>query len=181
MTEINLMPPILVEKKKGQWRNIVVGVGLSIILLLLAVWYAGIVIGVKQKEVTLEKINAQIAELQPYLREIKQLEEDIAEMKKRVEVIIQLDKGRFLWAHLLDEMAMCIPTGLWLSTFSNPTGNSLDLEGQALDNFSIANFMNNLMNSEVFTDVVLGRIESTTINEYPIKTFSIKCNFKQQF
>jgi len=178
MTEINLMPPVLVEKKKGQWRNVIIVLVLSTIVLLLAAWYAGLVMGIKQKEAKLEKINAQIVELQPYLTEIKQLESDIKEKKKRVEVIIQLDKGRFIWARLLDEMAECIPSGLWLNTFTNTQENLIDLDGKAFDNFSIANFMNNLMNSENFTNVVLGKIESTVIEKYPIKTFSIKCNFR---
>jgi Tfp pilus assembly protein PilN len=178
MTEINLMPPVIVEKKKGQWRNVVIGLGLSAIVLSLAAWYAGIVMGVKQKEEKLRKITEQIAELQPYLTEIRRLEADIMEMKKRVEVIIQLDKGRFVWAHLLDEMTMCIPSGLWLNTFTNTKGNELNLDGKAFDNFSIANFMNNLINSDTFTNIVLGRIESTKIREYPVKSFSIKCNFR---
>ncbi|MFH1564215.1 MAG: PilN domain-containing protein [Nitrospirota bacterium] len=178
MTEINLMPPILVEKKKGQWRNVVIGVVVGAILLSFALWYAGIVIGVKKKEATLEKITTQIAELQPHLAEIRRLESDIFEMKKRVDVIVQLDKGRFVWAHILDEMTMCIPTGLWLGGFRNTAGTDLELEGSAFDNFSIANFMNNLINSTSFTNIGLQRIESTVINEYPIKTFSIQCSFR---
>ncbi len=178
MTEINLMPSVLVEKKKGQWRNVVIGLALSMIVLSLAIWYSGIVMGVKQKEAKLEKITVQIAELQPHLIEIKRLENDIIEMKKRVEVIIQLDKGRFIWAHLLDEMAIFIPPGLWLNGFRNTVGNKLDLGGAAFDNFSIANFMNNLINSDTFTNIVLGKIESTMIKEYPVKTFSIQCDFR---
>lgn len=179
MTEINLMPPILVEKKKGQWRNVLIGLVLSIIVVLLATWYAGIVMGVKQKEVKLEKITAQIAELQPHLIEIRRLEAEIIEKKKRVEVIVQLDKGRFVWSHLLDEMVICIPTGLWLNGLRNARDNSLDLDGKAFDNFFIANFMNNLVNSEYFTNIKLERIESSAINEYPIKSFSIKCDFRR--
>lgn len=178
MTEINLMPPVLVEKKKGQWRNIIIGLVLGGIIVLLTVWYAGIVLGVKQKEAKLDKINAQLAELQPHLTEIRQLEVEINEMKKRVDVIVQLDKGRFLWAHLLDEMSQCLPIGLWLKGYRNTSGTSLSLEGTAFDNFSIANFMNNLINSTSFTNIVLGNIESTSIREYPVKTFSIKCDFR---
>jgi len=179
MTEINLMPPVLVEKKKGQWRNVIIGLILGVIVLSFALWYAGIVMGVKQKEAKLEKITAKIAELQPYLAEIRRLESEIIEMKKRVDVIVQLDKGRFLWAHLLDEMAQSIPPGLWLEGYRNTSGDTLDLEGKAFDNFSIANFMNNLINSEFFTQIVLQQIESSNIREYPIKTFSIKCNFRR--
>ncbi len=178
MTEINLMPPVLVEKKKGQWRNVIIGIAVSAIILLFALWYAGIVMGVKQKEAKLEEITTRIAELQPYLAEIRRLEAEITEMKKRVDVIVQLDKGRFVWAHILDEMTICLPSGLWLSGFRNTAGTDLDLEGSAFDNFSIANFMNNLMNSTSFTNITLGRIESMVINEYPIKIFSIKCNFR---
>lgn len=178
MTEINLMPPVLVEKRKGQWRNVVIGLVLGLIILSFALWYAGIVMGVKQKEAKLKEITSKIAELQPHLTEIKRVESEIMEMKKRVDVIIQLDKGRFLWVHLLDGMAQCIPAGLWLDLFSNISDNTLDLEGKSFDNFSIANFMNNLINSENFTNIVLEQIESSSIRNYPIKTFSIKCNFK---
>jgi len=172
------MPPVLVEKKKGQWRNVVIGLFLGIIVVAFALWYAGIVMGVKQKEAKLEKITTQIDELQPHLAEIRRLEGDIVEMKKRVDVIVQLDKGRFLWAHLLDEMVECMPPGLWLDGYRNTSGKALDLDGKSFDNFSIANFMNNLINSEFFTQIVLQQIESSNIREYPIKTFSIKCNFR---
>ncbi|MEW6608418.1 MAG: PilN domain-containing protein [bacterium] len=178
MTEINLMPPVVVEKKKGQWRNVFIGLILSLIVVSLGLWYAGLVIKVKQKEAKLEKITQQIAELQPHLIEIRRLEAEIIEKKKRVDVIVQLDKGRFVWAKLLDEMVMCLPSGLWLGGFVNTTGNELNLNGQAFDNFSIARFMSNLINSQIFTNITLGNIESSAIREYPIKTFSIKCNFR---
>lgn len=178
MTEINLMPPVLVEKRKGRWRNVIIGLALGGIILLLTIWYAGIVIGVKEKEAKLQKITKQIEDLQPKLIEIKQLEVEITEMKKRVEVIVQLDKGRFLWAHLLDEMSQSLPSGVWLKDFNYSSGSSLDFSGSAFDNFSIANFMNNLINSTTFTNIVLGSIESTSIGDYPIKTFSMKCDFR---
>lgn len=178
MTTINLMPPVLLEKKKGQWRNILLGLGLSIIVVVLAVWYGSIVLDVKRKEKKLAEITAKIAELQPYLTEIRRLETEILEMKKRLDIITQLDKDRFIWANLLDNLSQCLPNGVWLTRFANSQENQLIMDGQAFDNFAIANLMINLMNSKFFANVELSRITNGDVGGCPVKVFNIGCSFR---
>lgn len=178
MTTINLMPPVLLEKKKGQWRNILIGIVLSALFVILAIGYGKKVLEVKRKEKELADTIAKIAELQPYLTEIRRLESDINEMKKRVGIISQLDKDRFVWAQLLDNLSKSLPNGLWLTEFSDSEQNQLRINGDAFDNFSIANFMINLMNSQMFTGVELTGINNVSVGIYPVKTFAITCAFR---
>jgi type IV pilus assembly protein PilN len=177
MTNINLMPPVLLAKKKIQWRNILVVGALIIFVVSIGVAWCNQLLEVRRKEKKLEEINAEIQNLQPHLKEIKELEVEIEELKKRLDIITQLDKDRFIWARLLDDMADCIPHGVWIENMANPGGKDLDIKGKAIDNFSIANYMLNLMRSESFTNVNIKSINNITIDEYPARSFALTCTY----
>ncbi len=175
MTNINLMPPVLLAKKKIQWRNILVIISLSAFVVLIGFFWSNQLLEVKKKEEKVENLKAEITKLRPYMQEIKDLELEIDALKKRLSIITQLDKDRFIWAKLLDQTADCLGQGVWLESLSNTISKDVQITGKAVDNFSVANYMLKLMESQSFTNVTLANINNTTIGKYPIRSFSLSC------
>ncbi|MBI4777932.1 PilN domain-containing protein [Candidatus Desantisbacteria bacterium] len=175
MTNINLMPPVLLAKKKIQWRNILVIIVLSAFVIMIGFLWSNQLLEVKKKEEKLEGLKAEIAKLQPYLTEIRAIEVEIEELRKRLGIITQLDKDRFIWAKLFDQMTNCLVQGVWLESLSNPSGKDLQMTGKAMDNFSIANYMLKLMESGVFTNVNIANINNIMIGKYPARSFQLGC------
>jgi Tfp pilus assembly protein PilN len=175
MTNINLMPPVLLAKKKIQWRNILVIVVLSAFVIIIGFLWSNQLLEVKKKEIKLEELKVAIVKLQPYLTEIKAIEVEIEELRKRLDIITQLDKDRFVWAKLFDQMSNCLVQGVWLESLVNPAGKDLQITGKAMDNFSIANYMLKLMESQVFTNVNIANINNVMIGKYPARSFRLSC------
>ncbi|MDI6780556.1 MAG: PilN domain-containing protein [bacterium] len=175
MTNINLMPPVLLAKKKIQWRNILVIVILSAFVILIGFLWSNQLLEVKKKEEKLEGLKADIVKLQPYLTEIKAIEVEIEELRKRIAIITQLDKDRFIWAKLFDHMTNCLAQGVWLESLTNPSGKDLQITGKAMDNFSVANYMLKLMESQVFTNITIANINNIMIDKYPARSFQLSC------
>ncbi|OIP38167.1 hypothetical protein AUJ95_07020 [Candidatus Desantisbacteria bacterium CG2_30_40_21] len=175
MTNINLMPPVLLAKKKIQWRNILVIISLSAFVVLIGFFWSNQLLEVKKKEQKVEELKAEIAKLRPYMQEIKDLEIEIDLLKTRLNIITQLDKDRFIWAKLLDQTSDCLGQGIWLDNLSNTNGTAIQISGKAMDNFSVANYILKLMESQLFTNVNLANITNSTIGKYPIRSFSLSC------
>jgi Tfp pilus assembly protein PilN len=94
-------------------------------------------------------------------------------------VITDLTKGKEGPVHLMDELAVAIPGNLWLTAIKQK-GAELVLEGKAIDNIAVSNYMINLDKSPYINNVDLKSINSeagtkkTGLNA-PLKIFVITC------
>ncbi|MBI4753032.1 PilN domain-containing protein, partial [Candidatus Desantisbacteria bacterium] len=64
-----------------------------------------------------------------------------------------------------------------LESLSNTNGTAIQITGKAVDNFSVANYMLKLMESQSFTNVNLANINNVVIGKYPIRSFSLSCTY----
>ena len=76
---------------------------------------------------------------------------------QRVGIIQQIDQNRYVWAHILDEVARALPDYTWLSELSQVSNEpiSLRLTGQAGNNFALTVFMEQLEASPFLQNVTL--------------------------
>ncbi|HSH75290.1 MAG TPA: PilN domain-containing protein [Longimicrobiales bacterium] len=67
-------------------------------------------------------------------------------LAQRVEVIQQIDAARYIWPHLLDEVASAVPEYLWLSeiTYVGDDPLRVRVAGRAGSTFAVTNFMRRL-------------------------------------
>lgn len=81
---------------------------------------------------------------------------------ERVAIIQEIDAGRFIWPHILDELAIAMPDYVWLAEVIQTSGGvplELRLGGQAGSNPAITRFMRNLEASRFFRAIQLERSE----------------------
>ncbi|MBW1888294.1 MAG: PilN domain-containing protein [Deltaproteobacteria bacterium] len=126
-------------------------------------------------------INTELATYQKELNEIKQLEQKIKEIKNKLGVIKKLEAGKAGPVLLLDELSMAVPKDkLWIKSFNESKG-SLSLTGTAMDNETVALFMDNLKKAEHINSVELQSATKRDLAQYKLKVsdFVLKCVLNQ--
>jgi Tfp pilus assembly protein PilN len=97
------------------------------------------------------------------IRTINQLQAQGDSIEARVAVIQEIDRHRYVWAHLLDEIATAVPDYTWLrEILYSGDGPQVRIVGRAGSIFAITNFMNRLEGSRF-----LRSVSPETIQEVP--------------
>lgn len=76
----------------------------------------------------------------------------------RIQVLRTLDRGRYVWPHILDEVAAAVPEFTWLTRIAEVgAGDDLqvEIEGRTANTFALTRFMNRLEASPFLTSVSL--------------------------
>lgn len=183
MLRINLLP-IRQLKQRAKARNQIAGYFMIFVAVLLVLGFIGFLqVG------RIENVQAAIADLKreeqrlaPIIREVDQLQKEKEELRRKIDVITKLRKESSLTVHVMDEVAKIIDNNrMWLVSFSQK-GGSLQLKGIALDNQTIAQFMEALKESEYILDVNLSSSTLNKVSNRSFKSFGLSCQvgFPQQ-
>jgi type IV pilus assembly protein PilN len=178
MIRINLLPFRAARKRENIRRQVSI-FGLLLILCVVVLVYYSISLFFKASSLKNQEASIR-TELNGYnkeLEEIKKLEVQIKEINKKLDVIKELEKGKTGPVLLLSAIADAVPVNkLWLTSLAENKG-ILKLTGNAMDNETVALFMNNLEKSGVITSVDLTGVSLKEIPQYKIKVseFSLDC------
>lgn len=99
--------------------------------------------------------SARYADLIEQAQSLRAQRDSIAE---RVAVIQEIDRGRYVWPHIMDEVARALPDFTWLTGLTQVSlGQELQLRltGMAGNNFALTSFMENLESSPYIRSVTL--------------------------
>ena len=177
MIHINLLP-VRQIKQKAAARQQLVTVFLSFLLLLAVLGVIGFFQVSKashlQQDIT--KLNTEKQKHAKTLKLIKQLEKEKALIEKRITIIKQLKKSSSLTVHVLDEVANFTPADrMWLTSVTQ-SGASLTIKGMALDNRTIAKYMEDLKTSPYISSVNLANTSLKSYAGRNLKDFSLSCS-----
>ena len=101
-------------------------------------------------------------------------------LEKKLEAIKQLKRGSQQPVRVLDALATLTPADrLWLKSLSQ-SPNQLQISGVALDNATIAQYMNDLTQSPYFTAANLGSTKLAQVGGRKLKTFTLDVSIKQE-
>jgi type IV pilus assembly protein PilN len=95
-------------------------------------------------------------------------------LQNRLDIINSLRKEKASPAKVLDELSIDKPEKLQLESLKKE-GTKLGMEGIALDDETIANFMTNLRKSKLFKNVDLVVSEQIEQNKMKLKKFILSC------
>jgi len=181
MIRINLLPVRQLKKRaKARYEIIVITFLFACFLALLAAVAFMQTAKVSTLNDSIAQINKEIeTKYKPILAQIKEIEDAKKEIERRSAVIDKLKSDSSLTVRVLDEVANIVDNErMWLTQL-NQQGGSLTLTGMALDNETIAAFMDRLKLSPFVNSVDLANSSLQKYAGRDLKTFSLSCAVSQ--
>jgi len=177
MLRINLLP-IRQLKKRAKARNQII----SFITLLA---FLGLILGavgflqsarISSVEKSIVELKKKRQEFAPILAEIKRFEQAKKDLDNKISVIKKLKSDSSKTVHILDEVANSVDSKrMWLKSLKQQ-GDSLSLDGVALDNRTIAQFMDTLKDSPYIAAVNLSTASLIKVSGRDLKSFKLACS-----
>jgi len=177
MIKINLLPFRIARKKENIRKQISMFLLLILLTVVMLFWYTQTInkqiLSIKEKTV---QINLQIAKYKEKADRVAQIKKDLKILEEKLEIVSTLKKQRTKQLILFDGMTdLIIPTRMWLESFkTNQT--SVTIKGIAFDNPTIAEFMEKLEKSSLFSTIDLKTAKMKKFkNDVMLKSFELLC------
>lgn len=180
MIKINLLPVRQLKKRANAHRQLF-GMLTFFILVLVSLAIVGFLQSqkIESLEVNIKALNAKKASHTPTLNKIAQLKIEREELARKTEIISKLKTDSSLTVRILDEVATRIDKQrMWLEALQQQN-NALTLSGVALDNQTIAQFMDKLKESPFVKDVTLTNSLQKVVSGRNLKSFELSCAVEQ--
>ncbi|OQX56661.1 MAG: hypothetical protein B5M53_00335 [Candidatus Cloacimonas sp. 4484_209] len=153
-----------------------VGIGLVIIVLIIVS-----VVHIRQKK-TISQLNTSIAETRKELRKldevvklVKALDKKRKDLDARIEIIRNLNRGRFEKAKFLYKISSLIPDYCWIEDLG-VKGTMVSIKGITFSNQVIAAFMRKLEGEKMFQNIELKNIVGKNVEDHDVMEFELSAN-----
>ena len=176
MIRINLLPFRKARKKENVRQQVSVFV-LVLIFLIVGMSYLALTLSrkIENLDSRIKTSTQQLSELAVLTKEIDEIKKKLDTIKKKTAVIKNLERNRKSSVVLLDTMTnMVIPGRMWFTSLSD-ISESVEINGLALDNKTVADFMIKLEGSKLFSGVSLKTLKQQAIKDVILKNFEISC------
>jgi type IV pilus assembly protein PilN len=178
MIKVNLLLPRKEKKKVGIKKEITV---LTVAVVLLFIGLGAYQWKIHQNR---EEILGRIATTKNEINHVKSLstevnraKEDQRVLQEKLNVINSLRKEKASPAKILEEVSVQKPEKIHLESLRKE-GSRLGIEGVALDDETVANFMTNLRKSNLFRNIDLIVSEQSEQSRVKLKKFTLSCEIR---
>jgi type IV pilus assembly protein PilN len=176
MLQINLLPIRQFKKRAKAGRQLLFILFLFLLALALL---AGVGVLQAQKIKGLEEDIASLGKEKesytPTLTKIERLKKDKEELARKTDIINTLKANSSLTVRILDEVANRVDNQrMWLESLQQQD-SSMRLSGVALDNQTVAQFMDSLKDSPFVQDVTLTRSSQKVVSGRNLRSFELTC------
>lgn len=103
---------------------------------------------------------------------------------RKLEIIQEIDAGRFIWAHILDEVSRAVPRFTSLVSITQLVGTGpfdaprFAIEGRAGNTFALTRLMQDLEASPFIRNVMLVQTDQLREEEKRLYTFELEAQFE---
>jgi type IV pilus assembly protein PilN len=179
MIKINLLLARKEKRKSGTKKEFIVLI-LSIVLLLGVFVYIQWGLNGKIEDTLAQnaKKKEEILKYKSLTAEVEKKKQEQKMLQNRLDIINSLRKDKARAARVLDQLSIDKPEKLQLESLKKD-GAKLAIEGVALDDETIANFMTNLRKSKLFKNVDLIVSEQIEQSKMKMKKFVLSCEIIQ--
>ncbi len=175
MIKVNLLPRKVTKKKLTVIRHIVLA-SLLLLVLIAAMGYfwvvqAGKVTALKEQVAMAEQEKDKLKNVN---QEKEQHQKTIEDLKHRIDVIAQIEKGRVVPIHLLDELTLILDDAMpaWLTNFGY-NGARIQIDGYAFANPDIARLVKKIEESPYLKTAELIVSQKMKVSDREIFRFTI--------
>lgn len=177
MIRINLLPGPRARSAPKQWDvKLEAGgaIGLVLLTVVVCVYYSGSLDDeIKAKEEEIIAKTKELKNLEQKAAQAQTFEKNKQDLEMKNRAIEQLEKARVGPVHVMDHISRSLePMKLWIVRMS-VKGNDVELEGRALSNDEIVDFVNNLRRTDYFSSVRLAETRSGTESKVNIYQFKM--------
>jgi Tfp pilus assembly protein PilN len=198
MIEINLHPSAGEKKKRarrsvrlptparfGGLREDPWQAGLVAALVIVPLCILGLWLVQRAREGSLQgRLDAATAD-SARLAELRVLSDSLRDRQKAVETRIsmveQLDRNRFVWPHLLDEISRAVPSLAWLTAIKEQSGLpnvQVQLLGTAANPIIVTQFVHNLERSRYLTNIQIVSTQAEKVKDLTAQSFVLTVGYR---
>jgi type IV pilus assembly protein PilN len=174
MILINLLP-VRRLKKRAKTRTEVFVVGAAFVVLCTVLLGATLLMSMNVKQ-TISEVTRLETKKRSYdstLREIKRLEKQKEQLFVKIEAIKKLKSQSQVSVHLLDEIAKITPANsIWLNSLKQ-NGSTISIDGVALDNTTVAEYMKKIGASPFLSAPVLQSSSQKVVATRNLQSFKL--------
>ena len=157
MIRINLLP-VRVSKKKALGKQQLLLFALIIVAGFISnlVWASSREAELKSREAKVRSLRDEIAQLDRIIGEVKNIKEQQAALREKLDILAQLKANRSGPVKVLDALASVTPKRLWLTRLEE-RGGVLTFTGSAATIDDVSDFMTALKENPHFSTVELSK------------------------
>lgn len=180
MIRINLLPVKELTAEVGRRQDLLIA-GLSLVLTFGLAVGLYLFQGIRLYSLGTETdgLKKEIEALNVQLKEVGDLQQKVKALEEKIKVIDDLTKKKVGPVKIMESLSLATPSRLWLTEFRESGGN-LAINGIAVDNQTVADFLKSLSTFVYFNNVDL--VETTQFEQdgVPLKKFSIRSQLLYQ-
>jgi type IV pilus assembly protein PilN len=170
------------RKAKPQWdvrAEALLGVGVLAVTVAGCWWYAeALDEELRSRMLEKEGKEKQVAVLKEQVKQVQDFEAKKKQLEDKNRIIEQLEKARTGPVRALDNVSQSLePLKLWLVKM-NVKGNAIEVEGRAITNDDIVEFVNNLRRTDYFTIIRLQESRAAVDNKVNLYQFKLDLSMK---
>lgn len=192
MIKINLIPFRDIEKKENIRRQVTIAI-LSVMLVMMAMAYYHMHLKNTIVDMTakIESTKMELASAEKEAKEVDKIKQELNKLNTKIKVIKTIEANRKASIKMLDHMTKMVGEQtsavesetspdkigkpvkrLWFTSFQ-ANGPNININGIALDNKTVADFMTRLETSKTYNNVTLNTLKKESVNNLNLKSFVI--------
>src|SRR5262245_33188303 len=119
------------------------------------------------------EIQEEVRAIQPQVDRVKRLTTERQDLERRLDIIRQLDHGRFRSARIMDNMSREVPKYLSLTEVKQDDSGTIMVKGMTFSNLIVADLMMAMEKNPMFANVDLVQTNKGKISERDVTEFQI--------
>jgi Tfp pilus assembly protein PilN len=181
MIKINLLPPeIYAAKAQQQIKVLGLAIGVVVAVLLLG-YYATQFKRSRDLDMDLAAAKSELQKYEALDAEVKSFQQQESQLNSRLSVIRQLLKGTLTYPKFFEDFIALLPADIWIGSLATTTdpsyGLAVTINAQSLTSFAIADWLTNLQQSPMCSNVKMGTITVAEQGDGRSPLYSFTMNF----
>lgn len=172
MIKINLLPKKIRIKYEILVQHFVILLLSSLCVFFILLYFNSYV---ERRSISIDEeiamIKRTVDDLDKIVSEVKKTEEKKSYLENQLAIIEKLYQSKTGPVRMLADLAENIPEDLWVTSIAE-SNNKITISGEAMTQFIIADFLDNLKKSSYFKNITIGAISGTTTKTFVINAES---------